>query len=114
MRAFSGPGGKWQISTDGGAQPLWPKTAGEIFYRNGERLLAVPVRMQPTFQPGTPPQLFVGRYLSFTGPFRTYDVTPDGKRFLLIRNKEAELAASQLTVALHWSTELRQRVPLKK
>ena len=115
VRAFPGPGGgKWQLSNEGGTQPVWPKGANEIFYRNGERVMAVPVQAQPSFQPGSPRQLFVGRYLTFTGPFRSYDVAPGGRRFLMVRDKEATLTASRVIVALHWATELRQLAPAKK
>jgi len=115
VRAFPGPGGgKWQLSNEGGTQPVWPKGANEIFYRNGERVMAVPVQAQPSFQPGSPRQLFVGRYLTFTGPYRTYDVAPGGRRFLMVRDKEATLTASRVIVALHWAHELRQLAPAKK
>ncbi len=115
VRAFPGPGGgKWQISNDGGSQPVWPKGSNEIFYRNGERMMAVPVQTQPTFQPGSPRQLFVGRYLTWTGPFRGYDVAPGGQRFLMVRDKEATLTATRVIVALHWASELAHRAPAKK
>jgi dipeptidyl aminopeptidase/acylaminoacyl peptidase len=115
VRAFPGPGGgKWQISNEGGTQPAWPKGANEIFYRNGERMMTVPVQTQPTFQPGAPRQLFTGRYLTFTGPFRSYDVAPGGQRFLMVRDKEATLTASRAVVVLNWARELVQRAPAKK
>ncbi|MGH9787494.1 MAG: protein kinase domain-containing protein [Candidatus Acidiferrales bacterium] len=116
VRAFPGPGGgKWQLSNEGGTQPVWPKGANEIFYRNGERVMAVPVQTQPTFQPGSPRQLFAGRYLTWTGPFRAYDVAPGGQRFLMVRDKEATSTSSRVViVALHWTSELAQRAPAKK
>ena len=115
VRAFPGPGGgKWQVSNEGGTQPVWPKGANEIFYRNGERVMAVSVQTQPTFQPGSPRQLFVGRYLLWTGPFRSYDVAPGGQRFLMVRDKDQDLSARTVTVVLHWAGELAQRAPAKK
>ena len=42
-RPFSGPGGKWQISTEGGTEPVWARNGRELFYRNGDKMMAVDV-----------------------------------------------------------------------
>src|SRR6185436_2626009 len=69
--------GKWQVSTDGGQSPRWARSGRELFYRNGDRMMAVAVEPGPAFRAGTPKMLFEGRY-DFG-----YDVAPDGKRFLV-------------------------------
>ncbi len=51
---FPGPGGKWQISTDGGAEPVWARDSGELFYRNGDQMMAVETTTEPTFSAGLP------------------------------------------------------------
>jgi hypothetical protein len=56
----------------------------------------------------------VGPYLTWTEPFRSYDVAPGGQRFLMVRDKEATSTASRVFVALHWASELKQRAPAKK
>jgi eukaryotic-like serine/threonine-protein kinase len=109
VRAFPGPGGKWQISSQGGAEPVWARSGRELFYRNRDDLMAVPVATKPTFVVGTPESLFEGRYEKTTYKFLpNYDVSPDGRRFLMIRAREPELAVTQLNVVLHWSDELRR------
>jgi len=52
--AFPGPGGRWQISTDGGAEPVWSRDGKELFYRNGDKMMSVSVETRPTFTPSTP------------------------------------------------------------
>ena len=43
VRAFPGPGGKWQISSEGGSHPMWSPKGGEIFFRHTNRMMAVPI-----------------------------------------------------------------------
>src|SRR5262249_2478072 len=61
VRPFPGPGGKWQISTEGGQSPAWSPKGNELFYRTGrsnENLMAVDIQTQPTFSAGKPRLLF--------------------------------------------------------
>ena len=104
VRSFPGPGGKWQISTQGGARPFWAKNGRELFYREGNKMMAVPVTTQPTFRAGAPTLLFEGESRV------SYDVTPDGQRFLTIQKGEQE-AATQINVVLNWFEELKRLVP---
>jgi len=107
VEAFPDRGGRWQISTEGGREPAWARNGRELFYRNGDRLMAVPVSTAPAFSAGTPSMLFEGRYLS--NPDRTrYDVSPDGQRFLMIKG---EAAPTQITLVLDWFQELTRQVP---
>ena len=88
MTSFPGAAGKWQVSRGGGTEPRWRRDGGEIFYvaPNGV-LTAVPVNAESVFATGTPAPLFQlrGRApISSTDVF-SYDVTKDGKRFLVNR-----------------------------
>src|SRR5262249_13141857 len=58
VQAYPGPGGKHQVSADGGTEPMWNPKGGELFYRDGDRLMAVEITTQPTFSAGTPRILF--------------------------------------------------------
>ena len=81
--------GRWQISTGGGTQPLWAPDGRELLYRApGGAMMAVPVQTEPTFTAGNGEAVFEGSYLGAAGSFsfgRTYDVAPDGQRFLMIK-----------------------------
>ena len=109
VRAFPGPGGKWQISTEGGSEPLWARNGRELFYRSGDKVMAVDITTQPSFQAGTPRMLFEGKYVRRNNE-TNYDVSPDGQRFLMIQADEQQAAATQLHVVLNWFEELKQRV----
>jgi serine/threonine protein kinase len=121
-------GGRWQVSTSGGHSPLWSPVDGELFYRNGDTTMAVPVDTDPAFSPGNPKTLFRGTY--FTNdiqPLKTtltpWDISPDGKRFLMIKppavkegeSSEASTAAEprKIIIVTNWFEELKQRVPVK-
>jgi serine/threonine protein kinase len=107
-------GGRWQVSTSGGAQPAWARSGRELFYRNADALMAVPVRTEGGFVAGNPALLFRGQFVPTLGG-RNYDVSPDGRRFLMLKEaKASETAAPQrvsLVVVTNWTEELKQRVP---
>jgi hypothetical protein len=77
--------------------------------------MVVPVQTAPTFSAGNPSKLFEGRWeIGQNG--RTYDVSKDGQRFLMIKNAtsgEQASAPTPINVVLNWSGELKQRVPSK-
>jgi serine/threonine-protein kinase len=104
VRPFPGPGGKWQVSTDGGSAPIWNRNGRELFYRSGDRLMAVAVSLGQTFAAGTPLELFRGPYFSISNR-ESYDVAPDGQHFLMIRREQSP-APAHLNVVLDWFTEL--------
>ena len=62
MQAYPGPGGKWQVSTDGGDEPRWAANDRELFYLHGDTMMTVDVKTTPTFSSGTPRILFKGKY----------------------------------------------------
>jgi serine/threonine-protein kinase len=88
--------GKWQISVDGGSEPLWSRDGAELFYRSGDRLMSVDMRRGPS-DAGVPGTLFEGRYVpgTLTG-LPNYDVSPDGASFLLVAEDAAPPPADLL------------------
>jgi serine/threonine-protein kinase len=115
VRPFPGPGGKLQISTEGGVQPVWARNGRELFYRDGDKMMATAVETRPVFAAAKPKVLFEGHYETGVFPFESdYDVSPDGQRFLMIKASEQESAATQLNVVLNWSDELRRLAPAGK
>ncbi len=112
---YPGPGGKWQISTEGGTEPVWNPNGRELFYRSGDKMMAVEITEQPSFSVGRPKVLFEGPYQPTPATFPNYDVTPDGQRFLMLKPSEAaEVAPTQINVVLNWFEELKQKVPASK
>ena len=100
VRPYPGPGGKWQISLEGGTEPKWAGTGREIFYRNGEQMMAAAVRTQPGFEVGTRTRLFSGPYVQLSNQSTNYDVTRDGQQFLMLQPVQG--TEQSLYVTLNW------------
>ncbi|MFY9532178.1 MAG: protein kinase, partial [Candidatus Acidiferrales bacterium] len=115
VQPYPGPGGKWQISTEGGTEPMWNRNGRELFYRSGERMMAVDIATQPSFTVGKPRMLFKGQYVPTATTPPNYDVSPDGQRFLMLKpTEQAQAAQTQINVVLNWFEELKRRVPSGK
>jgi len=115
VQPYPGPGGKWQISTDGGTEPAWNPNGRELFYRSGDKMMAVDIATQSGLAAGKPRVLFEGRYERSPATSPNYDVSLDGQRFLMLKLSEQESAApKQINVVLNWFEELKRRVPADK
>ena len=109
VRPYLGPGRKWQISTDDGVEPVWSKDGRELFYRNGDNIMVVPVQTEPDFAAGRPQLLFVAPFMDKS--WRSYDVTPDGQRFVMVQKHEDTAKRQELVVVPDWFEELKRLVP---
>jgi len=114
VQPYPGPGGKWQISTEGGGEPVWNPNGRELFYRSGNKMMAAEVTTQPSFAVGKPRVLFMGEYVLASVPVANYDVSPDGQRFLMVKPSEQAASLSQIVVVQNWFEELKQKVPTGK
>jgi serine/threonine-protein kinase len=111
VQPYPGPGGKWQISTGGGTEPRWGRN-GEIFYRSGDKMMAAETTLKPSFSVGKPRMLFEDHYVPTLATKANYDVTPDGQRFLMVKESEHEGSSpTQINVVLNWTEELKRLVP---
>jgi serine/threonine-protein kinase len=106
-------GRQWQVSTDGGIQPLWARNSQELFYLSAGALMRVGVEPGPTWTATGPTKLFEGRYGAAANQSgRTYDIALDGKRFLMIKPGEDPTAVpASLVVVQNWREELKRLVP---
>jgi dipeptidyl aminopeptidase/acylaminoacyl peptidase len=122
VQPYPGPGVRQQVSVKGGTGPAWSRDGRELFFTDAQtvggqatltRMMAVPVTPGPTLTFGTPRQLFEGRY-GATAAIRSYDVTADGRRFLMVQQKERPaLAVSAMILVQNWLEEVKARVPVK-
>jgi len=110
-----------QVAGQSSRAPVWRRDGREFYYLENSpgdatlniRVMAVPVTTAPTFSAGTPHKLFEGPF-RVDGPFRPYDATPDGQRFLFVRAAEQPPArVSQMVLVQNWFEELKGRVPVK-
>ena len=109
--------GKWQVSTNGGAIPVWsPDGQALFFYRPGQALLVADIETEPTFNPGTPTVAFSVSGIRGGGlQGRHYDVAPDGKRLLVRMPGTLTNGADPFTGMIfveNWFQELIERVPM--
>ena len=109
--------GRWQISNGGGRTPLWARNGGELFYvAPDSAVMRVPVEGGSTFRFGSRTKLFDGRYVTITPGGRNYDVSPDGQRFLMIKQgsrSDQTAAPPSIVVVQNWFEELKRLVPTK-
>ena len=79
VREYPGPGRKWSISTEGGSQPVWSPAGGELFYREGTRLMVVTMETEPDVRFSKQKVLFeVGHSANPNSPEINYTASPDG------------------------------------
>jgi serine/threonine-protein kinase len=117
VRPFPGPGGKWQISAEGGQGIAWSPKGNELFYRAGAKMMVVDIRTQPTFSAGKPRLLFEtpqAAFQAFGAVGADYSVSADGQRFLMVRpGEQAQTSLTQINVVMNWFEELKRRAPLR-
>jgi Tol biopolymer transport system component len=103
--ALSGSGGKWQVSLDGGSEPYWRVDGKELFYVQGNKLMAVEINAgAESFQMGAPKELFESRLPRIRK--NRYDVTSDGRRFL-VNAWTDQKRTTNFRVVLNWPALLK-------
>ncbi len=106
VRPFPGPGGRVQVSAGGGAEPVWSRDGRRIFYRDGRHMVAASVSTVGGFSVTSRTNLFPDEYMFSPAPHAFYDVSADGRRFLMIKNT----ATPRLVVVHDWASELREQL----
>jgi len=105
VQSFPGPGGKWQISADGGLDPQWSADGKELFFRSpDQKIMAAPVTTGATFEAGTPKALFPV-HLDTDLSRNRFAPSIDGQRFLLVATPARD-AMTPTTVVLNWMADL--------
>ena len=112
--------GRWPISTGGGINPLWGPDGHELFFRTREgHVMRVAIDTEPEFRAGNPESIIApGSYLVHPRD-RSFDISPDGQRFLMIKQGAASDAEdpyaglTRLIVVQNWFEELKKRVPTR-
>jgi Tol biopolymer transport system component len=122
IEKFPERGQKTLVWTESSDPPVWSPDGRELYFTarstrgNGELdLMAARIELTPTLRVSAPRKLFSGPYLRGSDMGRAFGITPDGGRFLLVRNPRGVFAsgpygdsATQLLVVQNWFTELRR------
>jgi serine/threonine-protein kinase len=110
VEPYAGAGESRRVSTDGGYGAAWTQHGRELVYRSGDAVMALAITDHPGLSAGRPWKLFAGRYQGPSAGWPGYDVTSDGRRFVMIRRKEEAEGPTQLYVVQGWFEELRRLV----
>ncbi len=107
VEPFPERGRRVTVSDNGGQAPRWSRDGKELFYVEGSTLVAVSVSAGATFSVATPQRLFEHQSLAASF-YSDYDVSPDGRRFL-IAERVGGVAEPQIRVVQNWYEEFRDR-----
>ena len=129
VQPFPPTGAKYRLTTTGARTALWSPNGNELIYADfrsdsplgAGHLVAVEIRTQPTFTFGKPRPLPIAEGVQFGGTGRQYDITPDGKQFIVVLDASTSATPAgtrrppptQINVILNWQEELKARVPAK-
>jgi serine/threonine-protein kinase len=108
VRSFPELKGKWQISVNGGVSPKWSPDGKYIYFINPlGKLMEAKVRTQPTFSAEQPRDIFDVTQMYFpNNPVYNYDIAPDGKRFIMVRNGKNNAKMTAFNYIMNWTEEL--------
>jgi len=110
VQPFPGMVRKYQVSHGGGVEPRWSRDGREIFWRGGGKVMSVDVALEPTFRVGAPKALFDDSFGRFDLEYQNYDVSPDGKRFLMIEQPEDVSPPNRIVVIPDFGSELKAKM----
>jgi eukaryotic-like serine/threonine-protein kinase len=120
VQPYPGPGEKVRVSTAGGTEPVWTADGRELLYRSFTRdkqlFLSAAIRSASPLRVDAPRVIFAARAGEYdsTVPERSWDVSPDGRRFLLLRPVESpDKPVTTLHIVLNWAEELKSLAPPK-
>ena len=115
VRPFPGLGQKYQVSSEGGSEPLWARDGKKIFYRWGDKVWAVEVGTGGGFSAGKPRLLFEKPGFGGGAPIRTYDLSLDSQRFLMVKLEQRQPApVAEMVLVQNWFADLKRLVPAEK
>ena len=108
LRPLRGPLPVQRVSGAGGTEPVWAPSGRELFYRNGDELMSVAID-PATSRAAAATTMFRGSFVPGTVDYSNYDVTPDGLRFVMVREIDRG-QPGELRAILNWLSSLAATV----
>jgi Tol biopolymer transport system component len=105
---FPAAGPRRQVSTDGGGEPLWSRDGHELYFQSGTKLMSVSISPGVSFASSVPRLVHEGRFFRTINGNTSYDITPDGSRFLRIEQVTPARPITQMELVLNWFQELNR------
>jgi serine/threonine-protein kinase len=107
-------GQKWQISTSGGREPVWAPNGAELFYREGNsKMMVSDIKTTPSFSAAKPRLLFEGDYEGPIASRPNFDISSDGRRFLMLKPVDQGKSTAEVKVVANFVDDVRRRAPAK-
>ncbi|HEY5623247.1 MAG TPA: protein kinase, partial [Gammaproteobacteria bacterium] len=103
--------GRWQVSSGGGRAPRWAPDGTAVYYRDRGAILAVSISEEPAFFASTPVSLFSEDITRDLVVGSSYDISPDGDRFIVVQRTNVVVAAQQIVIVQNWFEELERLLP---
>jgi len=115
IKTFPDLKSKWQVSTAGGIQPQWAPDGGSLYYINNTgKMMHVPLKRKPFFSPGKPKEIFDVSQMYFpNNPVSNYDIAPDGRRFIMVRNTSFQTNIMAFNYITNWIAEIDNNIFVK-
>jgi serine/threonine-protein kinase len=110
VQPFPGPGARVQVSDHGGTEPVWARDGSHLYYRDGQRIVAVTYVTTPKFTITSRAPLFDDVFVLTAAPHANYDVAPNGQGFAFIK----AVSDPQVIVVHNWVAEVRERLATKR
>jgi serine/threonine-protein kinase len=115
VRPFPGPGVKYPVSSAGGNSPLWARNGKQLFYQWQDQVWVVDVLTDGGFATSKPRLLFEKPGYGLTSPLRSYDLSRDGQRFLMVKLEQRKpTPVTEMILVLNWFEELKRLMPTGK
>jgi serine/threonine-protein kinase len=120
VQAFPGPGGKWQVSSEGGSAPLWARNGKQLFYRSSvqsyqDRVWVADVQTDGGFRTTKPRLLCEAPGFQASHPVRVWDISLDGQKFLMVKLEERKSQpVTEMILVQNWFEELKRLAPTGK
>lgn len=116
VRAFPGPGGRWQVSTAGGEMPTWSPKGKELLYRVDQQVMVVEYAAAEggSLSVSAPRRWSETRLTDLGSGVRNFDVHPDGQRVLAVISPQGDAARTEVVYVSNFFDELRRRAPVRK
>ncbi len=106
VQPFPGPGGRVQVSVNGGAEPVWSRDGSRLFYRGDGMLMAAMIGPGPAFSVVRHDSVLADTYVFAGNPHANYDVMPDGRHFIFLQSADV----GELVVVSNWDAVVRARM----
>jgi Tol biopolymer transport system component len=106
VQPFPGPGGRLQVSSGGGSEPVWSRDGRRLFYRGGGHLMAATLDIAPSFGVTKRDTLLTDVFQYAANPHANYDVMADGQHFVFLKAARE----GNMIVTTNWKAVVRTRM----